>query len=76
MVAPFSPTDPGSNYFSPANLTHALHYALRLSSKYVWLYQERGVTWREDGTPPEYWEAIKAARQPQDPLYVPPERDE
>ena len=60
-------------FHSPEDLRHALHYALRLSEKYVWLYTERkGVNFWPDGTPPEYYEAIKQARQPQSPSWVPP----
>jgi MYXO-CTERM domain-containing protein len=32
--------------------SHALHYALRLSDKYVWLYREGSLTLWPDGTPP------------------------
>ncbi len=68
---PFDPKRPEGNYFSPDALAHALHYALRLSDKYVWLYREEPLTLWPDGTPPGYYEAIKRARQPQQPGWVP-----
>ena len=52
--------DFAQNSFTPDEFRHALHYALRLSDGYVWLYS---VPWFS--LPPEYLEAVKQARSPQ-----------
>jgi hypothetical protein len=71
-TGPFDFDHPESNYFSPDGLAHALHYALRLSDKYVWLYREGKLSFWPDGTPSGYYEALKQARQPQESDWVPP----
>jgi hypothetical protein len=69
---PFSFSRPEKNYRSPEGLACSLHYALRLSDKYVWLYREGNLSLWPDTTPPAYYEAIRRSRLPQDPLWVPP----
>ena len=56
---------------TPEGLAHSLHYALRLSDKYVWLYAEDDLTFWPEATPGEYYGAIKQAREPQDPGWIP-----
>jgi hypothetical protein len=68
---PFSFSRPEENYRSPEGLACSLHYALRLSDKYVWLYREGNLSLWPDTTPPAYYEAIRRSRLPQDPLWVP-----
>jgi hypothetical protein len=68
---PFSCDRPAENYRSPEGLVHSLHYALRLSDKYVWLYREGQLSLWPDATPPAYYEAIRRARLPNDPTWVP-----
>jgi len=53
-------TDYTKNTFTPEELKHALHYALRLSDGYVWLYAFPWFT-----MPKEYLDAVKEARLPQ-----------
>ncbi|MDD3928060.1 MAG: hypothetical protein PHT33_15560, partial [bacterium] len=48
------------NHFTPEELKHALHYALRLSDGYVWIY---GARWLK--LPEAYNEAIRECRKPQ-----------
>lgn len=63
---------PEAEYRTPDGIAHALHYALRETDKYVWLYAEGDLTYWPDKTPAGYYDAIKRARQPQDPGWVPP----
>jgi hypothetical protein len=72
-AGPFDTVHPEGNYFSPEALAHALHYALRVSDKYVWLYREGNLGFWPGDTPPGYYEAIRKAREPQDPTWVPPQ---
>lgn len=68
---PFSWERPEENFRSPEGLVHSLHYALRLSDKYVWLYREGQLSLWPDTTPPGYYEAIRRARLSHDPAWVP-----
>ena len=68
---PFSWDRPEDNFRSPEGLAHSLHYALRLSDKYVWLYREGQLSLWPDTTPPGYYESIRRARLPNDPAWVP-----
>jgi len=61
--------DFSKNHFSPEEFKHALHYALRLSDGYVWLYAAR---WLK--LPDEYMEAVKRAREPQSLDFKPAQR--
>ncbi len=69
--------DEDANYFSPSNLENALHWALRCSDRYVWLYTE-SVNWFRDVPMPNdhvpsaaYDRALAASRAPHDPRWLP-----
>jgi len=70
-IGVFDRSDVSRNYRPPEGLKHSLHYALRLSDKYVWLYAEDDLTFWPETTPPEYYEAIRQAREPQKAGWVP-----
>ena len=55
------PPDAGKNHFTPAELRNSLHFALKHSDKYVWVYNERSLWWAK--RPGEAYEkAFRAAR--------------
>jgi len=70
-LGPFDRANLARNYRPPEGLAHSLHYALRMADKYVWLYAEGDLTFWPESTPAEYYSAIKQAREPQDPRWVP-----
>lgn len=59
---------PERNYFSPARFERALRGALEASDRYVWIYSEANPHFFPPARlPPEYLEAIRAARRPAPP---------
>ena len=64
-------TDFTQNSYTPDEFRHAIHYALRLSDGYIWLYS---VPWFS--LPAEYLAAVREARQPQALDFQPLKRDE
>jgi len=70
-AGPFDRANLARNYRPPEGLAHSLHYALRMADKYVWLYAEGDLTFWPETTPAEYYTAIKQAREPRDPRWVP-----
>ena len=69
------PRDFGRNHFTPRDLENALHFAMRNSDRYVWIWNEfkGAVFWkshRDDSAAPNvpeaYIQAIRRARDPRD----------
>lgn len=63
--ARFDERDFEKNYFTPDELEHALHFALRETDRFVWIYTGE-FNWRKMKLSPDYAEAIRNARGPHD----------
>jgi hypothetical protein len=53
------PDEPAKNHFTPAQWQASVHYALKHTDKYVWVYNERARWW--DGRPGEAYEKATVA---------------
>ncbi|MFH1615227.1 MAG: sugar-binding domain-containing protein [Planctomycetota bacterium] len=51
-----------NNYFTPEEFEHALHYALKVSDEYVWIYTGAVSHFWQNEFPKAYWDAIRNAR--------------
>jgi len=56
------PEEPSKNHFSPEELRRALHDALALTGRYVWLYSEQLNWWTGKGLSAEYERAVRTAK--------------
>ena len=60
------PNEPAKNHFAPDGLRRALHDALELSDRYVWLYSEQVNWWESKGLSPDYIRAVREAKKSND----------
>jgi hypothetical protein len=75
----WDPKNENANYNSPETLENVLHWALRSSDHYVWLYTE-SVNWFRGMPAPTYQhepsaaydKALRDCRAPHDPRWLPP----
>ena len=66
--------DFSNNYFTPEELEYALHCALNVSDKYVWIYSHAPNWWTGENLPMEYLSALRNARgpHPEPPIFRSP----
>jgi len=56
------PTEPEKNHFQPGTWQTAIHYALKNSDEYVWIWHERYNLWANQNLSPAYFEAQEKGR--------------
>jgi hypothetical protein len=57
------PTEPAKNYFQPETWQSAVHFALRYSDEYVWVWHEKINFWTNKDVAEEYLRAQQEARK-------------